>query len=89
MQKPSTMVFKAGTWKGDTYSNEDLKGTVGSYNRTVVEAPWVVGHAISAGDPAAGWIRSLVYQEDAQGVGEIWAKSDFNSLGKKIGRAHV
>lgn len=79
-----TMVFKAGTWKNTEYTNADLQASVNSYNTVKVSAPWVVGHAIVSGDPAAGWVRSLEYVEDEKKVGEIWANSDFNELGQKL-----
>jgi hypothetical protein len=79
-----TMVFKAGTWKNTAYTNADLQASVNSYNTVKVSAPWVVGHEIVSGDPAAGWVRSLEYVEDENKVGEIWANSDFNELGQKL-----
>lgn len=79
-----TLVFKAGIWKDTKYTNKDLKATVDSYNRVKVSAPWTVGHQVLSGQPAAGWLRDTEYKEDENGVGEIWALSDFNSLGQKM-----
>lgn len=77
-------VFMAGTWKGKPYTNEDLQNSAKAYERARVTAPWTVGHEITNGQAAAGWIRSLVYRESPTGVGELWALSDFNALGQKI-----
>jgi hypothetical protein len=77
-------VFRAGTHKGKTYRNDDLRATATAYSNTHVTAPWTIGHEIYPGDPAAGWIRTIEYREDGAGIGELWAETQFTKLGLKI-----
>jgi hypothetical protein len=80
--KNRTLVFTAGEKPDYTYSNQDVKDIAESYSETKYSAPWVLGHKPKAGDPAAGWVRGLEYEE-VEGVGHLYALSDFNKLGEK------
>jgi hypothetical protein len=78
-----TKVFEAGTQPDYSYSNEDVKAIAEAYSETAYSAPWVCGHDAKTGSPAMGWVRELEYTEE-NGVGTLWAKSDFNRVGQKL-----
>lgn len=80
--KNRTLVFTAGQKPDYTYSNEEVKQIAESYSEAQYSAPWVLGHCPKTGDPAAGWIRNVEYEEK-NGVGQLYAVSDFNGLGEK------
>jgi hypothetical protein len=79
--KNRTLVFTAGKKPDYTYSNEDVKQIAENYTETQYSAPWVLGHSPKPGSPAAGWIRGLEYEEE-EGIGQLYALSDFNALGE-------
>jgi hypothetical protein len=78
-----TKVFEAGIQPDYSYSNDDIKAIADSYSQTAYSAPWVCGHDAKSGSPAMGWVRELEYTEE-NGVGTLWAKSDFNRVGQKL-----
>lgn len=78
-----TKVFYAGTQPDYSYSNEDIKQIAESYSEANYSAPWVCGHETKSGDPAMGWVRELEYAEE-EGVGVLYALSDFNEAGQKL-----
>lgn len=75
-----TKIFYAGTHGGETYSNVDVQEIAHGYNQCLYSAPWVLGHEVCSGMPAAGWVRSLEYEEN-DGRGELFAISDWTALG--------
>lgn len=78
-----TKVFYAGKQPDYTYSNEDVRAIAEAYTETNYSAPWVCGHEAKSGDQAMGWVRSLEYTEE-NGVGELWANTDFNEMGQSL-----
>ena len=52
-------VFRAGKWKGDTYTTKDLDEMVANFGAVGFQPPVKLGHAENSGDPAFGWIAAL------------------------------
>lgn len=73
-------IFKAGKHIASdgtrlTFSEDDLKGLVNSYDPTKHEAPIVIGHP-KDNAPAYGWIKGLAFSEDGMITAEAAQVAD-------------
>ena len=79
-----TKIFYAGKQPDYTYTNADVRAIAESYTETKYSAPWCCGHEVKSGQPAMGWVRGLEYEEEEEGLGVLYAISDFNEAGQSL-----
>ncbi|MDR7537437.1 MAG: hypothetical protein QN183_13860 [Armatimonadota bacterium] len=53
------VVFRAGTWNGDTYTVDDLRAMADAFTRVGFTPPLKLGHVDDPGAPAVGWVVGL------------------------------
>lgn len=52
-------IFRAGKWKGETYTDKDLQDIVDAFDKVGFQPALKLGHREESGDRAYGWVRSL------------------------------
>ena len=70
-------IFRAGTWNGDKYTEQDLDDMVAAFENVGYRPPLKMGHAEKSGAPAYGWIKAI------RKVGDKLV-ADFMDLPKKV-----
>lgn len=52
-------IFRAGTWNGDKYTEQDLDDMVAAFADVGYRPPLKLGHKEASGAPAYGWVKAI------------------------------